>query len=245
MNNILILLAAGNSSRVNTKQKKQFIFVKNRPVLDYSLSTFIKTKLFNKIIIVINENDKNNKAVKYIKSNYKNKINEEFFEFAYGGKERFDSVFNALYYISDFATNINDYNVYIHDSARPFVTKEDVLKIDKYLDEYKAVSLATPISDTVKMINLAPNKIKKNVIEVKNTINRNLLYSVQTPQAFRLPLILNAYKKFISQNKIKMVTDDLQLIELFTKNKPFLIVGSKDNIKITTTEDIKKLDNLR
>ena len=245
MNNILILLAAGNSSRVNSKQKKQFIFVNDRPLLDYSLSTFIKAKLFEKIIIVINEKDINVKAIKFIKHNYKKLFDDKILYFVYGGKERFDSVFNALYFATDIIDKIKKYNIYIHDSARPFITKDDIIKISKYVDEYKAVSVATPITDTVKLINVNENRSKKNVIEVKSTINRNSLYSVQTPQAFDLELLIKAYKKFISQSKIKNVTDDLQLIELFTKYKPYLIVGNKNNIKITTNEDLIKLEDLK
>ena len=98
MNNCFILLAAGKGKRFNSKEKKQFINYKNKPLFMHSIDKAKKSNLFNKIILVTN------KQIKIPKVNV-----------IKGGKERSDSSFKALKYLK----NKKVKNVFIHDAARP------------------------------------------------------------------------------------------------------------------------------
>ena len=101
MNNILILLLAGASKRFNYKTKKQFITINNKPLYCYSLDTFLSTKKIHKVLLVINKNDKDSEYIKFLYANYKIYFNKDIFHIVYGGKERYNSVYNALQYLKD------------------------------------------------------------------------------------------------------------------------------------------------
>ena len=242
--NFLILLAAGNSSRMNNKIKKQYLKIKNKLVLEYSFDTFIKTKLIDKYIIVISPDDNKSAELLKFKQKYQKMFDRDELIFVYGGENRYDSVFNALDYIYNVYNDIENKKVFIHDSARPFVSKTDIINLDKMLKMYNAITLASPITNTIKSID---SKINFNDIvlsEVDKTLDREKLYSIMTPQAFDLDIIYNAHLKFKKQKIIKNITDDLQIIELFTKEKTYLIDSSPLNIKITTKEDLEIYNNL-
>jgi len=118
MNNCFILLAAGEGKRFNSKEKKQFISYKNKPLFMHSIEKAKKSKLFKKIVLVSNKKIKISN-VSVIK----------------GGKERSDSSNNALNYLK----NKNIKNVFIHDAARPNFTINLLKKLKKYLNKNKAV----------------------------------------------------------------------------------------------------------
>tara|TARA_B100001250_G_scaffold9369_1_gene8145 strand:- start:963 stop:2060 length:1098 start_codon:yes stop_codon:yes gene_type:complete len=118
MNNCFILLAAGKGKRFNSKEKKQFINYKNKPLFMHSIEKAKKSKLFKKIVLVTN---------KQIKIPDVNVIK--------GGKERSDSSINALKYLQ----NKNISNVFIHDAARPNFSINLLKKLKKYLSKNKAV----------------------------------------------------------------------------------------------------------
>lgn len=242
--NILILLAAGNGSRMNTKTKKQFILIKNKPLFRYSFDTFYKSRIIDKYIIVINKNDYNNKTINNFKKEFDLLIKNEKLVFVYGGENRYDSVYNALDYIYNVYGDFNKKYVYIHDSARPFVSVSDIKNINKVISKYKCVSLACKVTDTIKTIksNVSTNNL--NVTKVSMTLNRKLLYSVMTPQVFEFDLLYKAHLMFKKQKSIKYVTDDLQLVELFTKNNTYLLDSNPLNVKITNKEDLNLYMNL-
>ena len=108
MNNYFIILASGQSKRFNSNKPKQFITYKNKALFEHSLDKAIISKLFKKIILVVNDK-------KQIKKKYSKNV-----LIIKGGKERSDSSLIALKYIKKFKPN----NVLIHDAARPnFTTK--------------------------------------------------------------------------------------------------------------------------
>ena len=123
MNNYFIILAAGSGNRFNTKKPKQYFLYKNKQLFEHSLIKSIKSKLFKKIILVV-DNPKN------IKRKYSNKV-----VIIKGGKERSDSSLNALKTIKKLKPN----NVLIHDAARPDFKISLVKKIIKELKSNHAV----------------------------------------------------------------------------------------------------------
>ena len=122
MNNYFIILASGQSKRFNSNQLKQFITYKNKALFEHSLDKAMSSKLFKKIILVVNDK-------KQIKKKYSKDV-----VIIKGGKERSDSSLIALKYIKKFKPN----NVLIHDAARPNFTIKLLKNLIKSLKTNKA-----------------------------------------------------------------------------------------------------------
>lgn len=139
-----------------------------------------------------------------------------------GGKERQDSVYNGLRELSP-QTDI----VVIHDGVRPFVPVNIIEKSITAAAKYKAVGVAVPVKDTIKVVD------KNHTI--KNTPDRKTLWAMQTPQSFTYDIIMRAYEKAMRDGFYG--TDDTVLVERL--GLPVKIIeGAYENIKITTPEDI-------
>ena len=165
MNNYFIILASGQSKRFNSKKPKQFIIYKNKPLFEHSLEKAIASKLFKKIILVVND-----------KKQIKNKLPKNV-TIIKGGKERSDSSLIALKYIKRFKPN----NVLIHDAARPNFSTKLLKKLMKNLKNNKVVIPTIIAKDSIKY------KIKINIYN----LDRNNSYLTQTPQAFKFKDIYN------------------------------------------------------
>jgi len=126
--------------------------------------------------------------------------------------------------------------VFIHDAARPFFTVDLLERLYRESRIAKAVIPGLPVKDTIKLV-------EDGV--VRESLERNLLYSIQTPQAFTFPLLLSAYQKFLAERDLykKKITDDAMVIELFSEEKVKLVPGEEKNQKITVQEDIQLLYN--
>ena len=213
-----IIVAAGRGSRMNMDMNKQYIDIAGKPILARTLQVFNDCSLIDEIILVVNEND-----IFYCKQNI-----IDFYEFykvkiiVAGGDERQKSVFKGLMEVSS-RTDI----VLIHDGARPFVSEESIINSITSAEEFGGSVVAVPVKDTIKMAD------SQGIIS--QTIDRNILWSVQTPQTFKYSLIINAHNKALEDNFSG--TDDSILLErLGYKLK--LVMGGYDNIKITTKEDL-------
>lgn len=236
-----IILAAGSSTRLKSKTKKQFIKFNGKPVVYYSIDKFLSMKNIDKVILVISEEDKNSDHIKTLITKYKKYIHNEKLNMILGGKERYDSVYAALDFI-DYCYGIdkND-KVLIHDSARPNFSNEDANKLIKLLSKYKSITLGSTLSDTIKEIIPTKNNKTNNALQVKRTHDRTNFCLISTPQAFNLKLIYDAYNKFINSKKHYKITDDVQLIELFTKEKSYILLSDTLNYKITSNTDINMI----
>ena len=169
MNNYFIILASGQSKRFNSNKPKQFNIYKNKALFEHSIEKAIKSKLFKKIILVVN----NKKSVK-------GKFPKNIFVIK-GGKERSDSSLIALKYIKKFKPN----NVLIHDAARPNFTTKLLNNLIKLLRNNKAVIPVIHSKDSIKY------KVKNQLFN----LNRDNSFLTQTPQAFKFKDIYNLYLK--------------------------------------------------
>ena len=183
MNNYFIILASGQSKRFNSKKLKQFISYKNKALFEHSLEKALISKLFKKIILVVNDKKqikiKLPKIVTVIK----------------GGKERSDSSLLALKYIKKFKPT----NVLIHDAARPNFSIRLLNKLIASLKKNKASIPVTSSKDSIKY------KVKNQLFN----LNRNSSYLTQTPQAFKF----NALYKLSINKKIKVQDEATLFIE--------------------------------
>lgn len=214
-----IVLAAGQGKRMNSSVQKQFLILKGKPLLYYSLACFQKSKDIEDIILVTGK-----ECIDFCKQEI-----IELYGFTKvskvvaGGKERYDSVYAGLCACED-----TDY-VFIHDGARPFVTEEIISRAKDAVLEFQACIVGMPSKDTVKIADADQM--------VKETPNRSTVWNIQTPQAFSYTLIKEAHEIARTQN-MEAITDDAMVVETY-KNAPVrLVEGAYENIKITTPEDI-------
>ena len=232
-----IILAAGQGSRMKTKEKKQFIKILNKPVLFYSIDKFLTIKNIKKLIVVINNDKSNARIYNEILKNYNKEIDTGRLAFVFGGKERYNSVYNALSYLNEYCNISSKDKVLIHDSARPNVDIKDIKKLMLYLNKYSAITLAYKLSDSIKLI----KNIDKNVKLVLKSVDRDDFFLISTPQGFNFKLLFDSYHKFLKSKKTVKITDDLQIVELFTNKKTYILDSSKLNFKITTKDDLNMI----
>lgn len=214
--NIAIILSGGVGSRMKSDSPKQFMLLANRCVLDYSLSTFAAHDEIDLIVVVAAKEylKKTRELTEKIETDKKIIVVE-------GGKTRQESVYLGLLAVADYSS---DCITLIHDGARPFVTPQLISANIAAVEKVGAAVTAIPVTDTI-FLNEA-NGLK--------AVDRSIAYAAQTPQSFRLGLILEAHRNF----KNDIATDDCTLVQRM--NKEICIVeGSRWNMKITLPEDIK------
>ena len=216
MSNSAIILAGGRGKRMKSNISKQYILLKGKPILYYTLKTFIDCPYIDEIILVIPEDE-----IDYCIENIINKYNLKVDKIVVGGNERQDSVYNGLKELS------NKDIVLIHDGARPFVNEKIIEEGIKYASEYGAAAPGVMPKDTIKV------KRKDNFS--KETPERSDLVAIQTPQVFKYDIIMKCHEK-IKANGIK-VTDDTMVVE-YNHYPVYLYDGDYKNIKITTPEDL-------
>ena len=214
--NSVIIVAAGSGKRMNMDINKQFIKLNKKEIIAHTIDVFYKNENIDEIIVCIKKEEE-----ELFKDKIINKYNFKNIKIAYGGKERQDSIYNGLKCL-DNKCDI----VLIHDGARPFVDDRIINESIKVAREKKAVVVGTPVKDTIKVV---CNGI------INDTPNRVNLWAAQTPQVFEYKLITKAYEEAYENNYYG--TDDSMLVENIGQEVT-MIMGSYDNIKITSPEDI-------
>lgn len=217
-----IVLAAGSGSRMKNKTKKQFMEIKGKPVIWYSLFEFEKSRV-DEIILVTGKED-----IDYCKKEIVEKYNlKKNKNVVAGGSERYESVYNGL---KEVTGNI----VLIHDGARPLINNEIIERSIEGTIKSDACVVGVPVKDTIKRAD------KEGYII--DTPNRSELWITQTPQSFKTDLVKMAYKKMKEElekgNTTLNITDDAMVVEEFTTNQVRFVQGDYKNIKVTTPEDI-------
>ncbi len=218
-----VVLSAGVGSRMKSNIPKQYLTLKDKPVLAHSLLAFENSNA-DGIVIVCGEGDE-----EFIRKEFVEKYSlKKVKAITCGGAERYNSVYNGLLLCRD-----ADY-VLIHDGARPYVSKDIIERNMSEVLAHKAVVTAVKATDTVK--------IADDEGFVLSTPERKNVYYMQTPQTFEYKLAMDSYSKLIEdlkENKDIHVTDDAQVVEMYSDTKVKLIEGEYSNIKITVPDDLK------
>lgn len=222
MKRIVIVPAGGKGIRAGFPIPKQFVKVKGKELIVYSLETFQKNKLVDEIIIAVHPFYF--KLIRELRHKYNlNKISK----IVAGGEKRQDSVFNAL---SSVEANKNDF-IIVHDAARPLLP-QSVLN--------SAIKLAEEKGNSVVCI-AGSNTLIKGKNYIKSYINRDDILYVQTPQIFRYTDLMKAMKKALKENFYG--TDESMLVKR-TGKRVNITEGSSLNLKVTTKEDFQLLKSL-
>lgn len=216
-----IILAAGQGKRMNSQVAKQFLMLEDKPVIYYSLKAFEDSDI-DRIILVTSEDQ-----VEYCRTNIvKHYGFQKVTDVIAGGKERYNSVYNALLKIE--MTNY----VLIHDGARPFISQDMIKTIMDQVILNKACLIGTPVKETIKVVDSS--------CFITETPNRQTLWAAQTPQAFEYTSIKKAYDLF--QQEVNPdscgITDDAMVFEAYCRLPVKMIMGDYNNIKLTTPEDL-------
>lgn len=231
---IAIVLAAGQGKRMNSKVQKQYLLIQNRPVIYYSLHAFQEAPEIDEIILVTGQDE----------AEYCRKEIAEAYGFTKirriipGGRERYDSVYQGikaadeLFSSKDMASiRTEDRYLFIHDGARPFLSREIISRTFNDAIKYEACVAAMPVKDTIKV-----SDEKQLAV---STPDRSTLWQIQTPQVFKYNLIKAAYDRLMEPGQDRsFITDDAMAAEQMCGVKVRLTEGSYRNIKITTPEDL-------
>lgn len=215
---VAICLAAGQGKRMGTKTAKQFLDLKGKPILYYSLKAFEDSSV-DRIVLVTSESN-----IDYCQKEIVEKYGlKKVTDIVAGGKERYHSVYNALCAIKDAEI------VLVHDGARPFVTKKMIEASCEVAKKSGAAIVGMPVKDTIKIV----NESKK----VVDTPNRAMLWQIQTPQTFQFDLLKQAYENMMKNEDVS-ITDDSMVMEKYGDCICHVVEGDYCNIKITTPEDL-------
>lgn len=220
--NVAIILLGGNGTRFGENTPKQFFLLKNKPLCYYTIKSFNDSPLIDKIVLVIDEEYKNQYQEIVTKYNL-----DKVAKYVQGGKTRQQSSFAGLLSLEN-ELNKDD-NVLIHDGARPLLDKEIIENNIKELNKFEGVVTGIYSEDTVSIV--------KGGLLYSYT-DRTQVFRVQTPQSFKYGVILCAHKKYANES----LTDDAQL--LMKENiQVGVVLGNKKLLKVTTKEDVKYIED--
>ncbi len=228
-----IILAAGRGTRIGGDRPKQYQDIGGYPLIWYSLKAF-SDSFVDEIVLVCSEEDREYVSAEIVDKYGFSKVHSV----VAGGLERYHSVYNALKALRCVAEGDNREPcdiVFIHDGARPFVTGEVITRAYESVLTDRACVVAVPVKDTVKVSDTGGFAVE--------TIPRDRVWLMQTPQTFDFYEIYDAYSKLMeSENDLKQkgvqITDDAMVLELFSDRKVRLVMGDYRNIKVTTPDDI-------
>jgi len=210
-----IIPAAGRGKRIGASVPKQFLEIQGKPLLHHTLTVFASCKLIDYVVLVMPRAD-----VDEMGEDWLNKY-EIVRKVVVGGEQRQDSVYNGFSSLEK-GTDI----VVVHDGVRPFTTPQMIIATVEAAQQHGAAITAIPVSDTVKQ---AADGF------VKQTVSRDGLWRVQTPQAFQCGLLQQAFKK--AKKDSYYGTDEGSLVE-YLGERVKIVPGSELNIKITRKEDL-------
>ena len=244
-----VVVAAGVGKRFGSQMPKQYTHIGSQTVLQHSIAALSKVHQLSTCYLVVSEEDTIAKTLGFSMP----------IEWVIGGKERMNSVFNAVQAIwQQYQNTLRDkafsekashhaydnHWVLIHDAARPCVNPSDIEKLitqttqqfsqqsqQEHGQESAGGLLAVPVRDTVKQIIHSQDKVL-----AQKTLDRSQLWLAQTPQIFPLATLYDYLIQAIEQTIA--FTDEASLFEHFGK-QPLLVEGSHSNIKLTFPEDLQ------
>jgi 2-C-methyl-D-erythritol 4-phosphate cytidylyltransferase len=214
-----IITAAGSGERMGGSIKKPYILLQGIPLLARTLQVFTQAPAIAELIVTVSPGQEDFCRQQVITGCATAKP----VTVVAGGRRRQDSVRNGLAAVSE-SVDI----IMIHDGARPFVTVPMINDALEATRRKRATTMAVPVKDTVTIV-------AKDTALIRQTLERDSLYLIQTPQTFERELICEAHRRACAEGFAG--TDDASLVERLGVPVT-VIMGSYDNIKITTQEDL-------
>lgn len=220
---IAILLLAGKSERTKTKTPKQYVLSKKKiPLFVETFLRFKESELMDEIYLVVPKGDVQ-KVEEFLKNTNISLTNCFLLE---GGSSREESVYLALTKIKENPANRDSF-VLIHDADRPYVTKN---LLERVLSEAKKKGTAIPVLES-------HDSIIQREGDSLTYLPRETVYRVQTPQAFLLPPLYDAF--YAKKEELSLYGDDASIYLAKHQKGLFFVPGEETNIKITSKEDLE------
>lgn len=213
----VVIPAAGQGKRMGASVNKQFLSLQGRPLLAHTLSLFERSGAVAEIVIVGSKEDRE-RIGELVRTEGFQKVSA----IVLGGEERQESVFAGVKALSSLIQRVA-----VHDGARPLLTCLELNRFFTEAEKFRAAIMAVPVKDTIKRVD-AQGKVLE-------TPPRATLRAVQTPQVFARSLLEEAHHK--AREAGYLTTDDAALIE-WLGHPVQTLMGSLENIKITTPEDL-------
>lgn len=228
MTNIAVILAGGTGSRMGAGLPKQFRLLEGKPVIAHSIEAFNAAPDIDEVAVVAHRDWIEHTRTLIAEGGW-----EKARLVLEGGSERYLS---SLAAIEAFLDRPDDTNLILHDAARPWISPEVIARVAKALQTHEAVAVGIPSTDTVWEVHPDLG------VEVSHFIaripERRLMWRAQTPQAFRLPLIRDAYQRAM-QDPALSATDDCGVVRKYIPGtKIYVVKGEEGNRKITFPEDM-------
>ena len=212
----VIIPAAGAGTRLNLPLPKPFVKINGRPLCAYTMAAFEECPLVDSVILV-----GHNDQIAHFKKVVRQYGFKKVVKIIAGGKTRRQSVARGLAMLDE-DTEL----VVVHDGARPVVSPRIIQQAIGLCRNWPAVAVGVPVASTIKKVNTKD-------LFIEETLDRDGLWEIQTPQVFQKNAILKAHQQNISDS----ATDDAVLVErLGIKVK--VLLGDYKNIKVTTTADL-------
>ena len=213
MNNAVIIVAGGVGKRMGTDIPKQYLEIKNKPVIIHTIEKFLKFDPEIRLVIVINTD-----YLQIWDELIKKFPIQSKYQIVFGGKTRFHSVMNGLKMIDEESL------VGIHDAVRPLISVETIKNIYKHAEIHGNAIPVIDVKETTRILTESGSKM----------LDRSLLKMVQTPQVFKYNILKNAYRtEYMSE-----FTDDASVVE-HSGVGIHLVEGDNYNFKITSPEDFE------
>lgn len=221
-----VLLAAGSGRRVGGDVKKQYIEIGGIPLFIHAVRAMMGHPAMTDGVLVVPAGDEAKCGEILAAQGLEDRIRA----IVPGGAERYHSVACALDVI-DWPCD----QAFIHDCARPLIDADAIDRLCASLEEHVACVAGVPAKDTIKIADAD--------CMVQQTPDRSRTWVVQTPQAFAFPMIRDAYRALVEQERDLAeqgitITDDAMVVEQMTDHRVRMVEASYRNIKVTTKEDI-------
>jgi len=217
-----VVLAGGHGKRMHREVAKQYLPVNGKPMIWYSLDAFERSPV-ESVVLVVPPGDIEYCRKEIVEAGGFKKVGK----IVEGGEHRYDSVYAALV-----ACKNENYDlILVHDGARPVVTVEIITEALNAAQAYGGCVIAVPVKDTIKVSDEKGYAVQ--------TIPREMLWCMQTPQAFRFDILKSSYDKMMEDPaNSEGITDDAMVVERFSSCRVKLNMGDYRNIKVTTPEDL-------
>ncbi|MFC3123295.1 2-C-methyl-D-erythritol 4-phosphate cytidylyltransferase [Agaribacter flavus] len=217
-----VIPAAGIGARMQAYKPKQYLKIQKKTLLEHSVNAFTNHPLIEHIIVVVHPDDETARTI----------LTKDV-HIVVGGEERCDSVLAGVNYAHE---QLQSEWVLVHDAARPGINSG---LISKLIDNVKCSTggiLALPLVDTVKQISPTASAEHSNTPRVDKTLDREKIWSAQTPQMFKTAALQQALQ-FAIQHSLS-ITDEASAMEAMG-TEVLLVEGHPMNFKVTKPEDLQ------
>jgi 2-C-methyl-D-erythritol 4-phosphate cytidylyltransferase len=206
---------------------KQYLELGGKPLIYYPLAAYEAAAEINNIIMVVTKGDEEFVCESIVEKYGFTKVSDIII----GGHERYHSVAKGIH--AKGAMNSDFF--FVHDGSRPLIDGKVINRAARAVRGHPAIAVGIPATDTIKRVD--------NKGMVLETLPRESIWHIQTPQVFAASLLHEAYQKLADKEAAGeldiIITDDAMVVETFTDTQVAIIPGSSRNIKVTTTADME------